>query len=139
MVERGCHWFWDRKIVAPAEKALGRIVRSARQSFLDQYLTSVFDRLSEDKIVALEASLADPRGNHGFQRLKDDVGAATLDNVLDAADRLAFIQSLNLPFDAISGIDPSWIKMLTRRAEGEPSSEMRRHGQKKRLVCWPSI
>ena len=83
-------------------------------------------------MAALEASLADPRDNHGFQRLKDDVGAATLDNVLDAADRLAFIQGLDLPFDGVSAIDPSRIKMLVRRVEGEPASEMRRHSREKR-------
>lgn len=133
MIELGCRWFLDHKQVAPAEKALGRIVRSARQKFLDQYLCSVAARLSKKATNALETSLSDPRGDHGFQRLKNDVGAATLGNVLDAADRLAFIQDLDLPFDLIDAVDPSWAKMLVRRVEGETASEMRRHSQEKRL------
>lgn len=84
-------------------------------------------------MIALEASLTDPRGGDGFQHLKDDVGATTLDNVLDASHQLALIQDLGLPFVAFSAIDPSWVKMLMRRVEGETASEMRRHNREKRL------
>lgn len=89
--------------------------------------------MSSKAAIALEASLTDPRGGHGFQHLKDGVGATTLDNVLDASHQLAFIQDLGLPFDAVSAIDPSWVKMLVRRVEGETASEMRRHNREKRL------
>ncbi|SFU94394.1 Transposase and inactivated derivatives, TnpA family [Aliiroseovarius crassostreae] len=133
MTELGCHWFLDLKLVSPSEQALERIVRSVRQRFLESYLTSVAVRLSAPAAVELEASLADPRGKSGFQRLKGDVGAATLDNVLDAAHRLTFIQKLDLPSDAIGEIDQSWVNMLARRTEGETASEMRRHGREKRL------
>ena len=55
-------------------------------------MASVAARLSRSTTSALEASLVDPRGSSEFQRLKGDVGAATLANVLDAANRLAFIR-----------------------------------------------
>lgn len=110
-----------------------RLVRSAQHRFQEELLVHVSSRLSSETIVALEASLADPRGDHGFQSLKEDVGAATLDNVLDAADWLAFIQSLSLPFDLLDDVDPTWIRLLTRRVEGETASEMRRHSPEKRL------
>lgn len=89
--------------------------------------------MSSKAAIALEASLTNPRGGHGFQHLKDGVGAATLDNILDASHRLAFIQGLGLPFDAVSTIDSSRVKMLVHRVEGETASEMRRHNREKRL------
>jgi len=89
--------------------------------------------LSEATVERLEISLSEPGARTGFVRLKDDVGAATLDNVLAAADRLAFIQGLNLPFDLEASIDPSWIKKLSRRVQGETAAEMRRHSPKRRM------
>lgn len=133
MFDECFHWLQERRLIPPAEGALTRSIRAARSAFVDDFLARVAGALSRHAAEALETSLTDPRGDHRFQRLKDDVGAATLDNVLDAADRLAFIQDLDLPFDAIRAIDPSWIKMLTRRVEGETASEMRRHSLEKRL------
>ena len=133
MTDLGGRWFLDRKLVSPSEQAVGRIVRSARQRFLDRYMASVAARLSRSTTSALEASLVDPRGSSEFQRLKGDVGAATLANVLDAANRLAFIRKLDLPYDMIGKVDPSWVKLLVRRAEGETASDMRRHSREKRL------
>ena len=75
---------------------------------MDALLPRLACQLSPSTVAALDASLEDARGEHGFQRLKNDVGATTLDNVLDAAGRHAFIQGLDLPFGAISGIDPFW-------------------------------
>nr|WP_282569084.1 Tn3 family transposase [Aliiroseovarius sp. S2029] len=129
----GCEWFLKRKLISPSEQALERIVRSVRQRFLERYLASVAARLSESAALELEASLAEPRGRTGFKRLKGDVGAATLDSVLDATERLAFIQGLDLPDHALSDIDPTWIKALVRRVEGETASEMRLHSRERRL------
>lgn len=133
MTDLGCHWFLDSKLISPSEQALERSVRSARQRFLENYIASVTAQLSVSSAAELDASLADPRGRTGFQRLKRDVGAATLDSVLDAADRLAFIQSLDLPDRVVADIDPTWIKALVRRVEGETASEMRLHSREKRL------
>ena len=132
MTDLGCHWFLARKLVSPPEQTVERIVRSVRQRVLDGYLSEVSAQLSASAAFELEASLAGPRGRTGFQRLKRDVGAATLDNVLDAADRLAFIQGLGLPDHALLDIDPTWIKALVRRVEGEAASEMRLHSKEKR-------
>ncbi len=126
-------WFRERRLLPPAESTLTRSIRTARGAFIDGLLDRIARKLPQNALKALEASLIDPRGEHGFQRLKDDVGAATLDNVLNAANRLAFIQSLDLPFDVLGTVDPVWIKMLVRRVEGETASEMRRHNREKRL------
>lgn len=133
LVQFGYEWALDQSVFIPSRKIMERLVRSAQHSSQAGLLTRVCNRLPSQTISALEASLSDPRDDHGFQRLKDDVGAATLDNVLDAADRLAFIQGLNLPFDVVDRVDPVWARILTRRVEGETASEMRRHSREKRL------
>ena len=65
--------------------------------------------------------------------MKGDVGAAILDNVLGTCDRLAFLESLDLPWEQLAGVDQGWVAMLRRRVEGENASEMRRHGEERRL------
>ncbi|OBY26935.1 Tn3 family transposase [Leisingera sp. JC1] len=133
MLDQCYRWFRERCLLPPAEGILARSIRTARIAFVDGLLAGIAKALSPNASEAFEVGLTDPRGGHGFQRLKDDVGAATLESVLDAADRLAFIQGLDLPFDMMSSVDPSWIKILVRRVEGETASEMRRHKREKRL------
>ena len=133
MIAQGYQWALQNAVFVPSRKIMERLVRSARHAFQEDLLISVFDRLAETSTTELEASLADPRGTRGFQHLKGDVGAATLDNVLDAADRLEFTHRLDLPFDLLMNIDPSWIRLLARRVEGETASEMRRHSKERRL------
>ena len=81
----------------------------------------------------LEASLCEPTGPTGFHRLKDDVGAASLESGLGACDRLAFVEGLDLPAERLGGVDPAWVALLSRRVEGETASEVRRHGETRRL------
>ena len=131
MLESSFQWFRDRRLLPPATGSLARQVRAARHGFLNDLLAHVARQLSPGTAAALDASLEDARGKCGFQRLKNDVGAATLDNILDAAGRLSFIRGLDLPFWAIAGIDPSWIKMLVRRVEAETPFEMKRRARVK--------
>ncbi|WP_342074942.1 DUF4158 domain-containing protein [Yoonia sp. SS1-5] len=133
MIQQSFLRFRDHGFIPPSEKALSRIVRSVRREFLDGYLVSVLNALAPETISKLESCLANPSEDHGFQRLKADVGAATLDNVLDAAERLEFIHSLALPFELLAHINPSWLATLTRRVEGETATEMRRHSKARRL------
>lgn len=133
LVSHGYQWALRNSVLVPSRKIMERLVRSARHAFQEEYLMSVFNRLETHAIEGLENSLADPRGAYGFQQLKADVGAPALDSVLEAAARLEFIHGLNLPFDLLDGIDPSWVRIITRRVEGETASEMRRHSKERRL------
>jgi hypothetical protein len=133
LAEKGYAWALQNKVFIPSRAIMERLTRSALHAFSERLLDETCGRMSVETRLALEASLSDPRGQHGFLRLKEDVGAATLDNVLDAASRLDFVQSLVLPFEVVASIHPSWIKMLMRRVEGETAAEMRRHGETKRL------
>ncbi|MFX6743255.1 hypothetical protein ABTH23_19375, partial [Acinetobacter baumannii] len=83
-------------------KELERVVRSQRQDYLDTWLIGTSDRLSSDAVALLEASLADPDSSTGFNRMKGDAGQATLDNILDVTEKLAFIQRLDLPHDLLT-------------------------------------
>ena len=111
LVQFGYQWVLGQSVFIPSRKIMERLVRSAQHTFQAELLAQVTDRLSSQTIAALEVSLADPRGDHGFHSLKDDVGAATLDNVLDAADPLAFIHALDPPFDLVSEVDPTWTRI----------------------------
>ncbi len=133
LIDLGFDWFQQQGLILPSEGAVLRLVRSARREFLDQFLASVAGRLSLATVTALENSLAEPREATGFGKLKEDAGAASLENVLAAAGRLTFILGLGLPFDVLNGVDPEWIKKLARRVDGETATEMRRHDRSRRL------
>src|SRR3546814_4338763 len=95
MLEHVFLWCRDRRIYGPSRKELERVVRSQRQDYLDTWLIGASDRLSSDAVALLEASLADPDSSTGFNRMKGDAGQATLDNILDVTEKLAFIQRLD--------------------------------------------
>ena len=86
--------------------------------------------LTEEK---LEQALLAPLAVTGFQRLKDGVGGATLKNILAAAERVRFVESLILPMELMAHPDRDWIARLARQVEGETASEMRRHSKDRRL------
>ena len=127
MLEYVFLWCRDRHIYGPSRKELERLVRSQRQNYLDSWLASVHDRLSARTIALLEASIADPDGPTGFNTMKGDAGQASLDNILNMAAKLAFIQKLNLPQDILSVSGRVWVEQIVRRVGGEKASEMRRH------------
>ena len=133
MLGQSFQWFREQQLLPPTEDVLARFIRTARKKFLDDLLKRAAETLSPNALEALEICLTEPRGRCGFQHIKDGIGAATLDNVLDTADRVSFIQVLDLPFDFISCTDPYWLKILMRRVDAATASEMRRYNQKKRL------
>jgi len=129
MVEGAFLWCRDHKVFAYSAKIMERLVRSARQQFLECFLDGVVDRLSGDAIAKLEASLAQPGEPTGFYGLKDDAGAATLESMLMVTQRLGFIQGLALPKDLLADVGRPLINRLARRVSGETASEMRRHNR----------
>src|SRR3546814_8944776 len=88
------------------------VVRSQRQDYLDTWLIGASDRLSSDAVALLEASLADPDSSTGFNRMKGDAGQATLDNILDVTEKLAFIQRLDLPHDLLTATGKPWVDQI---------------------------
>ena len=120
-------------IFIPSDRIMERLVRGARHDFVEGLLTAIVNRLSEDVQAKLDGCLADPKAPTGFLSLKNDVGAASLKSILSACDRLAFALELDLPDDLLTGIDPSWIRRLIRRVDGETAAEMRRHRTVRRL------
>lgn len=72
-------------LFVPSDKIMERLARAARRDFRDGFLMRVGALLHAETIEQLEWVLLEPLANTGFQRLKDDVGAATLESVLLAA------------------------------------------------------
>ncbi|MBC6445060.1 MAG: DUF4158 domain-containing protein [Alphaproteobacteria bacterium GM202ARS2] len=120
-------------VFIPSDRIMERLVRGARHDFVEGLLTAIVSRLSTDVRAKLDGCLADPKAPTGFLSLKNDVGAASLKSILAACDRLTFTLELDLPDDLLAGIDPSWIRRLIRRVDGETAAEMRRHGTVRRL------
>ncbi|TGV18160.1 Tn3 family transposase, partial [Mesorhizobium sp. M4B.F.Ca.ET.143.01.1.1] len=133
MMEAVFLWCRDRKIFGPSRKEMERIVRSERQRFLESFLGGVADRLRPETVALMETSLADPDSPTGFHTIKGEAGAATLDNMLALADRLAFIKKLDLPRDLLSAAGKTWIDQIVRRVGAEKASEMRRHAPRRQL------
>lgn len=133
MISLGYRWGLDRLIFIPSTKIMERIARSARRVFRDDYFDLITSHLSDDTLAALEASLLEPRSDFGFQRLKDDTGGATLENILAAAAKVVHLRKMSLPHEQLTDVDCGWAARIFRQVEGETASEMRRHSRTRRL------
>ena len=122
-----------RGYFVPSDKIMERLVRGARHDAVENLLARIADSLPGETRRKLEASLADPKRTTGFLSLKADAGAATLESILAAATRLAFVNTLSLPFDAMANVDPALVQRLSRRVDAETAAEMRRHSDTRRL------
>jgi len=132
-IERGFGQARQMGVFVPSDKIMERLARAARREFRENFLTLVASQLSIETMEQLERALAEPLEDTGFQRLKDDVGAATLDSVLLAARKASFVEELGLPMDILGDVERGWVLRLARQVEGETASEMRRHAPEKRL------
>lgn len=132
-VERGYAQACQMGVFVPSEKIMERLAHASRRDFRKGFLAQVGLQLSVETIEQLEWALSEPLAETGFQRLKDDVGAASLDSVLRAALRVSFVEGLNLPLDILVGVERCWVSRLARQVEGETASEMRRHALERRL------
>ncbi|MCP4190471.1 MAG: DUF4158 domain-containing protein [Planctomycetaceae bacterium] len=132
-VERGYARALQLSVFVPSDKIMERLARAARRDFREEYLTRVASQLSTETVAQLECALSDPLAITGFQRLKDDVGAATLDSVLLATQKVSFVDGLDLPLDVLGDVERGWVMRIARQVEGETASEMRRHTPERRL------
>ena len=97
-IERGYGRARDMGVFVPSAKIMERLVRTARRDFNHAFLAHVGARLTPETVEKLECALSEPLAETGFQRLKDDVGAVTLESVLLAAKKVSFVDELDLPF-----------------------------------------
>ena len=132
-IERGYEQARQMGVFVPSTKIMERIARAARRDFRDGFLYRVGAQLTAETVEKLEWALSEPLADTGFQRLKDDVGAATLESVLLAARKVSFVDSLDLPMAVLDRVERGWTARLARQVEGETASEMRRHMPERRL------
>jgi TnpA family transposase len=124
MVEHAAAWFNAEHIAAPDDEDLSRLVAASCARFDARMVDGISSRLTPDQRKRLDASLADEDDTPGFIRIKADPGAPSLDSILDTAERLTFIRSLQLPtIDA----DGAWFKACRRRVSIDNAWRMRRH------------
>ncbi len=132
-IGRGFEQALQMGVFVPSAKIMERLARAARRDFRDGFLNYVVAQLTAETIDKLEWALSEPLADTGFQQLKDDVGAATLESVLLAARKVSFVDDLNLPMAVLDRVERGWIARLARQVEGETASEMRRHTLERRL------
>ncbi|TJW48393.1 MAG: hypothetical protein E5X65_35735, partial [Mesorhizobium sp.] len=136
MMEAVFLWCRDRRIFGLSRKEMERIVRSERQRFLESILGGVADRLRPETVALMEISLADPDSPTGFHTIKGDAGAATLDNMLALADRLAFIKKLDLPRDLLSAACKTLDRSDRSAGQRRKGVGVRRHAPRRQLVLY---
>lgn len=132
-IELGYRRSCARGFFVPSDKIMERLMCGARHDAVETLLTRIAESLSGEARRKLEASLVDPKSATGFLSLKADAGAATLESILAATTRLAFVNTLDLPFHVMKDVDPALVQRLSRRADGETAAEMRRHSDMRRL------
>ncbi|WP_419904250.1 Tn3 family transposase [Kiloniella sp.] len=133
MIDQVFIWCRDQKIYWSSTKEAGRLVRSERKRFLDDYFAEIFARISPEANELMDQSLLSPENEAGFHAIKSDPGQPTLDNIISVTERLAFIQKLNLPRDLLSKPGTNWIEIIVRRVGNETASDMQRHSIERRL------
>src|SRR3546814_6736954 len=69
--------------------------------------------------------------------MKGDAGQATLDNILDVTEKLAFIQRIALPHDLLTATGKPWVDQMVLRVAGEKASEMPRHAPARQPALSP--
>eukprot|EP01033_Poteriospumella_lacustris_P014918 gene14918-10666_t len=120
-------WCRDRALKSPTADKIDRLARAARHRFEDAFFLRLFGALNQDATTALQASLDIPDEVRGFHGLKADSGAVSLENLLNAAERLNAIRGLKLPHDAIASVGGAFRERIHRRVSQEAAWEMNRH------------
>ena len=85
-----------------------RLVRGARHDAIESLLGGLPVGIGPGEAEAGGQPGRSKRRN-GILSLKADVGAATLENILAAGDRLAFVDGLDLPIDIWPVSMPVWL------------------------------
>jgi len=136
MIDRLTAWFAEQHVNCPDGEVLDRLVATAQRRFEDQVLEAVDASLPPDLKRRLDLSLADEDPVSGFSGLKADPGKPNLDNILLAARRLDFAQSLALPAAAKLAFDNSVARTVRRRVANEAAWRMRQHPHGRRHALY---
>ena len=126
-------WCRDRALKSPTADKVDRLARAARHRFEDAFFLRLFGALSQDATTAMQTSLDLPDEVQGFHGLKADSGAVSLENLLNAAERLNAIRGLKLPHDAIATVGGAFRERIHRRVSQEAAWEMNRHPKVRKM------
>ncbi len=153
--EQAYHWFQHLHLEAPTPDRIVRLIRSATQTFEQQFYESTLARLPEASQTALEALLSieeqnkEQEGQYGqpqnskntqesamttLQRIRTDPGRVGLATMLEEMAKLRSIRELQLPDDLFPGIARKVLAVYRNRASIEEPSRLRAHSKAKRLT-----
>lgn len=114
-------------VFVPSDKVMERLARAARRNFRDDFLTLAASRLPSETARQLELVLSEPLAETGFQRPKDDLGAASLVSILLATRKVSFNEGLDLPLEALAAVNrgcPPTIIAASPRSSTSTSTRM---------------
>jgi hypothetical protein len=119
----------ELKIEPPEPKRIERLVHSAVRSADERLYKNLLERLTCETQENLEALLNESSSSENIylSDLKNEAGAATLENVLSEIYKLERIRALSLPSDLFSDVSRKRIMWCKQRIAVEDLSEIRRH------------
>lgn len=139
---------WEMRVEPPAEGRVDRLISSATHRFEERFCQEIFQSLSADVLLKMDALLAisaseegaaseDPtvaQGSQGSQGrrsvlawIKSDPGRVSLESVLDEIQKLRRVRELGLKPDLLSGVSPKVVRTYRDRAATEAPSELKAH------------
>jgi len=133
-------------IEPPVPERFDRLIRSALNTFEQQFADAIMKRLSAHSRERLEALLlpettADGERPSSLEHARSalsgllaDPGAASLDNLLEQIDRLNRLRALEIPDDLFEHVSPRIVQEYRQRAAVESPYELRRHAEPLRLT-----
>jgi TnpA family transposase len=138
------------KIEPPTKGRLERIVRSAQQSYEDQFCGQITAQLTKHTLSKLDALLDVPGTTESDSEenkrstwyfLKTDTGRVSLDSVLDEFQKLEQIKQLELPDTLFAHVPAKTLEGYRQRIAVEDLIEIRRHPEAVRYTlmaafCW---
>ncbi len=120
----------ELKIEPPEPKRIERLIHSAVRTADERLHKKIVERLTPETQEKLDALLKEnsQSGNTSpLSNLKNEVGTASLENVLSEITKLERIRALSLPPDLFSDISRKRILWCKQRIAVEDLSEIRRH------------
>ncbi len=120
----------ELKIEPPEPKRIERLVHSAVRTTDERLHKKIVERLTsetQERLDALLNEISPPGNTSSLPNLKNEAGAATLENVLSEITKLDHIRALSLPPDLFSNISCKRILWWKQQIAVEDLSEIRRH------------
>ncbi|MCC2525764.1 Tn3 family transposase [Vibrio coralliilyticus] len=120
-------WFLSKKLELPTKKVLDRLIRSAMNNHEEALFTNITSLISTAAKQKIDSSLSESsEKDMSFMQLKADPGRLGLDSVIKETDKLAFINSLQIPVRSLKQINTKTLSSYKQRMISQSIWETKR-------------